>query len=104
MENFNNFSYYSKVAEYETNTKSLNEEAIQLISKVENCKTIRQIKTLLKDEFNITTDVLNSKISTFAFITTMNREKCFEVTIEYSNKIHKYFFPKIMKEVSDANN
>lgn len=91
---FNNFSYYSKVAEFETNIKAGNEDALTLIAKVENCKTICQIKELLKNEFNIIADVSNRNIGTFAHITTLNKEKCFEVTIEYSNEIHKCFFPK----------
>lgn len=91
---YNKFQLYSLNMMNEVRADKEYQMALDLIHKIEECKTIKQIKTLLKEELGLTECVQNHKIGALGSLTTENTDKYFEVNITYSNKVSLCIFPK----------
>ena len=90
----NQFNFYSQVANNETRVNQEYERTLELIRRIEECKTIKQIKGFLKKELGITECVNNQRLGTLGYLSTRNNEKYFEVNISYSDEVHICVFPK----------
>ena len=91
---FNQFNSYSKVAMNETRTNKEYDKTMQLISNIENCQSISQIKTTLKKELGLTECVNKHSLGTLGYLSTKDSDKYFEVNILYSKEVHVCVLPK----------
>lgn len=91
---YNKFQLYSLNMQNEVRADKEYQMALDLIHNIEECKTIKQIKTLLKEKLGLTECVQNHKIGALGYLTTINTDKYFEVNITYSNKVSSCIFPK----------
>lgn len=91
---FNQFNYYSLLAKNEIRTNQEYNDTLDLISQIEKCKTIVQIKSLLKQKLNIAEEVSNYKLGVLGHLSTQNTDKYFKVNVEYDNNVSICVFPK----------
>ncbi len=91
---FNQFNYYSLLAKNEIRTNQEYNDTLDLICQIEKCKTIVQIKDLLKQKLNIAEDVSNYKLGVLGHLSTQNTDKYFKVNVEYDNNVSICIFPK----------
>lgn len=100
------FTYYSKVAKYETSFNQEYNDALFLVNKIKDCENILQVKTLLNKEFG-ESNIVNKSIGNLGYISTSTNEDYFEVSVEYSNQVHICIFPILEtnnKENENDNN
>ena len=90
---FNKFSCYSLVINNELKTNSEYNEALQIIRDIETCKTIKQVKKVLKDNFGVLEDEKVHKIGTLGYLSFKKTQNYYKISIEYADEVHINVFP-----------